>query len=252
MAEPDGSVLPGDTHYLGLTALVTVALQLSFFAIAFALRFDKVRIVRNRAPHTLARKRLQFSGLSATLWLGIGYTGWTKQPEQLRSHLSHVCDSACGTACPRDTAMKEMIEEWQQSVSAFLLLAPRMSFRSSCSFGKGTRRDNWRKIKTAIQPHRYMCNVQRQRDKSCHSCQLTRVPCALSGCLSLHPLALWLHPFLSMVLSLLLFFSLTLLRVSFLFSFVLRPFILSLSLLSFSLFPSFLFPLSSLSLISHS
>jgi len=35
-------VIPGDIHYLGLCAIVTVAMQLSFFAIAAICKFDKV------------------------------------------------------------------------------------------------------------------------------------------------------------------------------------------------------------------
>ncbi|EDQ92234.1 uncharacterized protein MONBRDRAFT_14354 [Monosiga brevicollis MX1] len=37
-----GDVLPGDTHFLGLTALVTVGYQLVFFAVAYTFKFDKV------------------------------------------------------------------------------------------------------------------------------------------------------------------------------------------------------------------
>jgi steroid 5-alpha reductase family enzyme len=36
------SVIPGDDHNLLLTAVVTVAMQLAFFAVAFLLQFDKV------------------------------------------------------------------------------------------------------------------------------------------------------------------------------------------------------------------
>ena len=35
-------VIPGDIHYLGLCAIVTVAMQLSFFAVAAICKFDKV------------------------------------------------------------------------------------------------------------------------------------------------------------------------------------------------------------------
>jgi len=35
-------IIPGDIHYLGLCAIVTVAMQLSFFAVAAICKFDKV------------------------------------------------------------------------------------------------------------------------------------------------------------------------------------------------------------------
>jgi hypothetical protein len=38
----EDDVLPGDTHFFGLTLLVTVAMQLLFFFVAYAFRFDKV------------------------------------------------------------------------------------------------------------------------------------------------------------------------------------------------------------------
>ena len=37
-----------DDHYLAVTGLVTVAMQLSFFAVAYTCKFDKVRAVSGR------------------------------------------------------------------------------------------------------------------------------------------------------------------------------------------------------------
>jgi len=36
------TIIPGDNHYLAITAVVTVAMQLFFFGIAYTLQFDKV------------------------------------------------------------------------------------------------------------------------------------------------------------------------------------------------------------------
>jgi hypothetical protein len=49
---PVGEDLPGDTHFLGLTAIITVGFQLLFFFVAYAYKFDKVRL---RSPPRLAK-----------------------------------------------------------------------------------------------------------------------------------------------------------------------------------------------------
>lgn len=41
-APPPTVILPGDDHYLGITGLVTVVMQLAFFAVAYGCQFDLV------------------------------------------------------------------------------------------------------------------------------------------------------------------------------------------------------------------
>eukprot|EP00043_Microstomoeca_roanoka_P029578 m.22402 g.22402 ORF g.22402 m.22402 type:complete len:308 (+) comp9293_c0_seq2:179-1102(+) len=69
MAENIGDTLPGDTHFLGLTAIVTVGMQLVFFAIAYAFKFDKVTDFAGGTNFVLL----------ALLTLGLGGTYTTRQ-----------------------------------------------------------------------------------------------------------------------------------------------------------------------------
>ena len=44
------TIIPGDNHYLAITGILTIAMQLLCFAVAYILQFDKVTDLAGR-PH---------------------------------------------------------------------------------------------------------------------------------------------------------------------------------------------------------